>query len=654
MAIAKMNKLKLISLQDHKDVILKGIQSMQSVELIDISAHYTEIQAMSTARREELDTHSKKLNDAYNRYQEHLRFLVQYLAQPKLLEKLRTPKQALSLVELEKEVEAINKEEVLEKIAAKRTLLRNNEQALATLKEEEDFLSKWRKLTHVPNEMQQLNFVVMETGTVPQSTTDSFIQSVRESTYFFVEEIYQTREEHGITVVYDKKEETEAKKILEESHFTPITYPFTGIPETELIRIIEQREVLYEEIKVAKEQLKAMGNEEWALKLMIEEVFAKLQRIRGQKLMVDERHLFVLEGWLEESKVSDIKEVLELALNPADFALIIEDVQEEETDSVPIVLKNNKFVAPFETITAMYSLPKYNEMDPTPFLMPFYLVFFGMMMADAGYGLILFVATLVALKFFYLEKGMKKSLTFFHLLSYPTIIWGLIYGSFFGLELPVVLLSTMDDVNTILVISVIFGVIQILLGLGLKAYLLFRDKDPLGAIADGVGWIVIFVGLIVLLIASMIFPSAFLATIGKAIAIAGVITILIATAWASENKGLGFGLGLYNLYGITGYVGDIVSYTRLMALGVSGGSIAMAFNMIIEFLPGPARVTVGILLFVVLHMINLGLSMLSAYVHGARLIFVEFFGKFYEGGGKALDPLRTSEEYVDLKNNYNR
>lgn len=654
MAIAKMNKLKLISLQGHKDTILKGIQSMQSVELIDISAHYTDIQTMSTARREELDTHSKKLNDAYNRYQEHLRFLVQYLAQPKLLEKLRTPKQALSLAELEKEVESINKEEVLEKIAAKRTLLRNNEQTLATLKEEEDFLSKWRKLTHVPNEMQKLDFVIMETGTVPQATTDSFIQSIRESTYFFIEEIYQTREEHGITVVYDKKDEIEAKKNLEESHFTAINYPFTHTPEAELIRITEQREVLYEEVKVAKEQLKAMGNEEWALKLMIEEVFAKLQRVRGQKLMVDERHLFVLEGWLEESKISDIKEVLEQELNPSDFALIIEDVQEEETDSVPIVLKNNKFVAPFETITAMYSLPKYNEMDPTPFLMPFYLVFFGMMMADAGYGLILFVATLVALKYFHLEKGMKKSMMFFHLLSYPTMIWGLIYGSFFGLELPVVLLSTMDDVNTILIISVVFGIIQILLGLGLKAYLLFRDKDPLGAIADGVGWIVIFVGLIVLLIASMVFPSAFLATIGKAIAIAGVITILIATAWASENKGLGFGLGLYNLYGITGYVGDIVSYTRLMALGVSGGSIAMAFNMIIEFLPGPARVTIGILLFVVLHMINLGLSMLSAYVHGARLIFVEFFGKFYEGGGKALDPLKTSEEYIDLKNNYNR
>ncbi|WP_373748722.1 hypothetical protein [Jeotgalibaca porci] len=229
----------------------------------------------------------------------------------------------------------------------------------------------------------------------------------------------------------------------------------------------------------------------------------------------------------------------------------------------------------------------------------------------------------------------------------------MIYGSFFGFELPVVLLSTMDDVNTILLLSVIFGVIQILLGLGLKAYLLFRDKDVLGAISDGVGWIVIFVGLIILILASMVFPNAFLATLGKGVAIGGVAAILIASSLAANNKAAGFGIGLYNLYGITGYVGDIVSYTRLMALGVSGASIALAFNMIIEFLPPLARVTIGILLFVLLHTVNIGLSLLSAYVHGARLIFVEFFGKFYEGGGKPLEPLTTSEEYIDLKNNYN-
>src|SRR5699024_12469190 len=126
-----------------------------------------------------------------------------------------------------------------------------------------------------------------------------------------------------------------------------------------------------------------------------------------------------------------------------------------------------------------------------------------------------------------------------------------------------------------------------------------------------------------------------LSQIGAIIAITAALSIIIASVFASENKGLGVGLGLYNLSNITSYVGDMVSYTRLMAIGVSGGSIALAFNMIICFIPPIGRFTLGILLFIALHAVNIGLTMLSAYVHGARLIFVEFFGKFYEEIGRS-------------------
>src|SRR5699024_3859279 len=143
----------------------------------------------------------------------------------------------------------------------------------------------------------------------------------------------------------------------------------------------------------------------------------------------------------------------------------------------PIVLENNKYVAPFEILTEMYSLPKYNEIDPTPFLMPFYLIFFGMMMADAGYGLMMFLVRTITLKGFPLSKSLKRSMTFFQLLGLASIVWGITYGSFFGLELPIMLLSTMDAVNTILLISVVFGVIQIIFGLGLKTYMMLRDKN---------------------------------------------------------------------------------------------------------------------------------------------------------------------------------
>lgn len=653
MAIAKMKKLKLISFQNQKNSILEGIQSLQSVELIDMSAEYMDVQAMSASNREKLEAQSKEWEDHYNEYQVLLSFLREYLPQQKLLTKLRTPKESLTIQEMESQLKNVDSDELLSKIKSGRENLKNYKRQLEILDEDELFLSKWQKLTHLPNQESDKAYIRMLTGTVPQTTSDRFIRTLKENPLVYIEEVFQNKEEYGINVAFDKREEKEVIDLLNDNHFTILNYRFNQVPESELKRITNERKQLLRDTNTVKDQLKGMQEEEWVLKLLIETTYAELQRIRSKRLLVDERNLFVLEGWMEESKVDDIQKVLEERITPDNFALVVDDVQDDENKKVPIVLKNNKFIAPFENITAMYSLPKYNEIDPTPFLAPFYLLFFGMMLADLGYGLLLFAATAVAMKFFHFEKSMKKNLMFFHLLSYPTMMWGLIYGSFFGLELPFVLLSTMDDVNTILLLSVIFGVIQILLGLGLKAYLLFRDKDVLGAISDGVGWIVIFVGLIILILASMVFPNAFLATLGKGVAIGGVMAILIASSLSATNKAAGFGIGLYNLYGITGYVGDIVSYTRLMALGVSGASIALAFNMIIDFLPPVARVTVGVVLFIVLHMVNLGLSLLSAYVHGARLIFVEFFGKFYEGGGKPLDPLTTSEEYIDLKNNYN-
>lgn len=653
MAIAKMKKLKLISFQNQKNSILEGIQSLQSVELIDMSAEYMDVQAMSASNREKLEAQSKEWEDHYNEYQVLLSFLREYLPQQKLLTKLRTPKESLTIQEMESQLKNVDSDELLSKIKSGRENLKNYKRQLEILDEDELFLSKWQKLTHLPNQESDKAYIRMLTGTVPQTTSDRFIRTLKENPLVYIEEVFQNKEEYGINVAFDKREEKEVMDLLNDNHFTILNYRFNQVPESELKRITNERQQLLRDTNTVKDQLKGMQEEEWVLKLLIETTYAELQRIRSKRLLVDERNLFVLEGWMEESKVDDIQKVLEERITPDNFALVVDDVQDDENMKVPIVLKNNKFIAPFENITAMYSLPKYNEIDPTPFLAPFYLLFFGMMLADLGYGILLFAATAVAMKFFHFEKSMKKNLMFFHLLSYPTMMWGLIYGSFFGLELPFVLLSTMDDVNTILLLSVIFGVIQILLGLGLKAYLLFRDKDVLGAISDGVGWIVIFVGLIILILASMVFPNAFLATLGKGVAIGGVMAILIASSLSATNKAAGFGIGLYNLYGITGYVGDIVSYTRLMALGVSGASIALAFNMIIDFLPPVARVTVGVVLFIVLHMVNLGLSLLSAYVHGARLIFVEFFGKFYEGGGKPLDPLTTSEEYIDLKNNYN-
>ena len=352
---------------------------------------------------------------------------------------------------------------------------------------------------------------------------------------------------------------------------------------------------------------------------------------------------------MEEEEVNDLTVLLDTHVGQENYAIMTDEIPKKHFDFVPTVLKNNALVEPFESVTEMYSLPKYNDIDPTPFMMPFYLVFFGMMSADLGYGLVLMLGTFAAMKFFNMDKGMARFIKFFHLLSYSVIVWGLIYGSFFGATLPIQLLSTTDDVITILLLSVVFGFIQMVYGLIINGVVKWKQQQRSSSYVDGLAWAGVLIGLALLIVDMMIMPNAIIRTLSYILIFANVIGIILVSTMASKNKGLGFALGLYNLYGVTGYVGDLVSYTRLMALGVSGGSIAVAFNMIVQYLPTAARFSVGIILIIALHALNIFLTYLSAYVHTARLQYVEFFGKFYEGGGRPLSPLKTLEKHIYLK-----
>ncbi|WP_440895557.1 V-type ATP synthase subunit I [Amphibacillus sp. Q70] len=650
MAIAKMKKLTLISFHEQKDQLLQSIQALQKFEVVDLPSTDLGDYEGSPRQVDELETLIKNYQTRIEQVQATLSFLQPHLPKTALLKKLREKPKELSLHDLAKEMTKFSAEDLVENLLSKESELKTIAERQKDLKEEEAFLSSWKRLNFSQADVQSLKKITGSVGTVPQHVQNEYMNQLNNHELIFVEEVYQNRDEHGVIVFYDIEHEDVVKPLLNEWHFDDLTANFTEKPSELLKKIEKEQKELQKQVTEINAQLKKMQDEEWQLMLAEEYYQAKLDRERSKLFLVDEKHLFIMEGWLEESRLSSFKTALKATLEEQEYSLLVEDIKEEDYERVPVVLTNNDYIAPFENVTEMYSLPKYNEIDPTPFLAPFYAFFFGMMGADLGYGLILWIATFGALKFLNFNPSMKKSLKFFHLLSYPTMLWGLIYGSFFGTELPFVLLSTTDDVITILILSVIFGVVQIFLGLGIKSHLMLKYNDKYGSVSDGFGWIAIFTGLIVLLLGNMIFESDILTQAGIIIAVSGALAIILASVLASENKGLGVGLGLYNLYNITGYIGDIVSYTRLMAIGVSGGSIALAFNMIIGFIPPVGRFTIGILLFVALHAVNIGLTMLSAYVHGARLIFVEFFGKFYEGGGKALKPLKASEKYIQLKN----
>ena len=649
MAIAKMSKVMLIAPTDKQNDLLDAIQELQSLEVTSLE-QAKELFTENSIALHEVDAEGiNTLQQKFEGIHAAITFVEKNQKQPSLIQKLKTPKEQFTLSELQQEVQKWDTDALVEHVESIRNTLRKKDDELKELREKEALLRKWSALDFYPKDIFKHPYTKTKMGTIPQATDNAYLEGLKQSELISVHEVYHTREEIGLLVTYPRKAQQAAKEELARAHFSIVWYAFEEAPSIELEKNLKAQQAVVEAKKKVLEDLQEEKDLLRQLQLSSEVTYNELQKEQAKNELVNGQHVFVLQGWMTQKAAEAVEGQLKEKLGEGEYVFLPLEISEEEYEEVPTVLENNAFLKPFETLTEMYGLPKYGELDPTPFTAPFYLVFFGMMAADLGYGALLWLGTFIMLKFFHFDKGMTRNLKFFHLLSYPVMIWGIVFGSAFGADLPFQPLSLSKDLITIMILSIIFGVVQIMVGLSLGAYSNLKKKAYTDAYTSHLGWLAIITGIILYVLGSMVLNISWIATIGSSIAIIAAVAIVVVTVLTSENKWGGLASGLYNLYGISGYVADVVSYTRLMALAVSGGSIASAFNMLVGFLPPVARFTAGIFLIVALQGLNIFLSFLGAYVHGLRLQFVEFFGKFYDGGGHALKPFKTYEKYVDIK-----
>ena len=375
-------------------------------------------------------------------------------------------------------------------------------------------------------------------------------------------------------------------------------------------------------------------------------------RARAAAELVRSEATFQLEGWLPADK----EEAVTHAIQQVTDAYYLHVREHDEDEIPPSYVENKPLVTPFEQVTNLYSRPDPNGIDATPYMTPFYILLFGLMLSDTGYGIVL--AVLAAL-FIKLKKPTGMSGGFARVLFWgglSTIVWGALVGTIFGMDFDTLLgtnnlfplfVDPMENPIGMLILCFGLGVLHILFGVVLKMKLAFSRGDWQSAIFDSLSWILIVLGLIVYAVPSAVQGiPAVIGTIGLGMAGLGAVMILLFKGRENKNPVMRTLSGLGELYQVTGYLSDILSYARLFALGIATGVIASVFNELCKMLMGSPILVLRILgiaiacvLLVALHGFNVAINTLGAFVHCARLQYVEFYGKFYEPGGRAFRPL---------------
>ena len=454
--------------------------------------------------------------------------------------------------------------------------------------------------------------------------------------------------------------------ILREIGFSRPKTSYHGIPSEEIESQEKLIEKLDEEIADTEKEIISYADSRDDIKFMTDYYAMRAEKYNVLSKLSQRNHVFVISGYVPKNLANDLSASLE-----HNYSVAVEVMDAE--DDAPILLKNAYVTEPVETVVKTFAMPRKGEIDPTSIMAFFYYVFFGLMLSDAAYGLIMVIGCGLALaKFKNMELGMKKSLRMFMYCGISTTFWGVMFGSYFGdavavvsstffgheVTIPPVWFEPVNDPMRMLMFSFLLGIIHLFTGLGVKLYQCIKAKDYMSALTDCIFWYMLVGGGIVYLFhVDMFLSMAGLSTklptvwanVAAIIAAAGALGIILLSA-RSGSAGKRLAKGAYALYGVTSWLSDILSYSRLLALGLATGVIATVFNkMGSMFGGGIIGAIIFILVFAVGHTLNIGVNLLGAYVHTNRLQFVEFFGKFYEGGGREFKPFAANTKYYKFK-----
>lgn len=635
-----MKHLRLLGMESEREALLKAMQDMECVEISSIDGSE---EALKSGFAKPDDKALMSAQEASRAYRTALASLDRFAPEKKGMFRKRQGVSRAAFFSAESEenartaAETINKDtRRLGEIESERT---KNEALRATL-------APWLTVDAPLGGADGALAVFF--GTVGLNVTDDALKALADSLDGLLtwQQASSDRSLRYLLVMCHKSVRERALSALRDLGFSTVSFRgMTGTAKENDKALAENLAALEKERQEIEQRIAGLGGKREALLEASDRAAIALRREEAKSRLVGTDKVFLLEGWLPADRCAEI----EKTLKPFTCAIETREPTEDEYPQVPVQLKNNKLTRPLNMVTEMYSLPAYGTLDPNPLMAPFFILFYGIMMADMGYGLLMMIASVIISKK-YRPKGTSGELfSLLGLCGISTFIMGALTGGFFGdfltqlvaivspgtvFALPK-LFDPLDDLTMILIGSMALGMVQIVTGMAISLIEKCKRKKFLDAFFEEITWWIVFIGIALL-------------ALGKGAAVLYVGCALVLLGPIVQGKGWGKLTGVFgSLYNhVTGYFGDILSYTRLMALMLAGSVIAQVFNMLAAM---PGNVIAFIIISMLGNAMNFGLNLLGCYVHDLRLQCLEFFNKFYVDGGKPFRPMTLDTEYVDLQ-----
>ncbi|WP_394019538.1 V-type ATP synthase subunit I [Anaerococcus cruorum] len=638
MAIVKMDKFNLLSFDSDRDNLLNTLQGFNYVHFNDLvkqpdDDYLTEVR--ETKRLAEIDEALTKVNYAIDVIRDYTKDLP---------DELSDNVSDLSLEEVNKRGSNFTFDLIYEKLRDLITKREKLVQSRDNLNQKYNDLSPWQDINVNVDKLYKSDRFFLETGTISskfyEDLQNALVERNLDGTL-----VYKISEKDGnyyVVAISTNKEAEEFSEILREFGFTRVKIAADNEVNTYLTDLSGQKDEINDQIQAVDKEITDFKKYLPDLYIYQSYVTNCRKKEASSENFLKTRQMNIVEGYVPSDRSEEFKADLDQILGEK---YILDVIPADKDDpNVPIILKNNKLIEPYENVVATYALPKYSELDPTAIVAPFYTIFTGFMIGDLGYGLLGVIAILLALKLKDFPKETEQTLKLFLRISISACVFGFIFGSVFGgiIDVPFGWIDTTQDINQLITLSIVIGAISLFFALGVKGFMAIRDGHPDGLFFDVISWYMAVGGAIALALTG--------SPIAKWVMIAGMVIIVLFAGRALKSWGARIASGTYELYGITSWIGDFVSFLRLMALVLSGGFVAYSVNLIVEMMAGSGigGLIGGIIVFVVFQLFNMFLSYLSAYVHSLRLIYVEMFNKFYEGGGIKFREMVEDTNFVNI------